>query len=204
MSSAASSLSVSDPAADAHRLGRWFAAARREGLLALLPPEVWHTLSAILSFTTREGRRAFTVDQLGLALGLSRDQAQVRLDQLEASQWRDEPLAVLERDREGEIIGATLAPIEVLAGAKAPVAPEPLLPFPGFTPGPEAVVPDDLASALAAVGLNPEQIAWLMRSFPQERLRRQLDWLPQRQARNPAALLLKAIEGDWGPPREAT
>src|SRR3954452_22925569 len=86
------------PALTAAALGRWFTAARREGLLALLPPEVWHTLSALLSFTNRDGRRTFTVDQLAIALGQSREVALARLDQLTQTEWRGEPLAVLEPD----------------------------------------------------------------------------------------------------------
>ena len=42
----------------------------------------------------------------------------------------------------------------------------------------------------------------LLRAFPADRIRRQLNWLPARQARNPAAMLLRAVEQDWGPPRE--
>src|SRR3954469_16537795 len=90
------------PELTAVTLGRWFTAARREGLLALLAPEVWHTLSALLSFTNRDGRRVFTVDQLAIALGQSREVARARLDQLAVTPWRDEPLAVLEHDLTGE------------------------------------------------------------------------------------------------------
>jgi hypothetical protein len=199
------SSSHSANAPEPHRvwLGRWFTAARREGLLALLDPEVWHTLSALLSFTCRDGRRCFTVDQLGVALGHSREEALARLEQLIQTEWHGRPLAVLERDPQGEIVGAALAPIDVLAGAKAPLPADPVSSLPELTPLPEGPEPDALSGPLAAVGLNPEQIEWLRRSFPAARIRRQLDWLPQRQARNPAALLLKAIEGDWGPPREA-
>src|SRR5438094_829621 len=122
------SVSPTDPEPRAFWLGRWFTAARRDGLLALLTPEVWHTLSAILSFTCRDGRREFTIDQLAVALGQSRDASLARLDQLTQSTWRDEPLAVLERDPLGEITGASLASLEVLSGAKAPrfMEPEPL------------------------------------------------------------------------------
>jgi hypothetical protein len=188
---------------DAYWLGRWFTAARREGLLALLLPEVWHTLSAVLSFTCRDGRREFTLDQLAIALGQSREGARSRLEQLTETNWRDQPLATLERDLHGEIRGATLAPIVVLSGAKAPLPADREALFPELPPGPEAGEQDDLVPELQAVGLNPDQINWLLKSFPRVCIRRQLDWLPRRQARNPAALLIRAIEADWGPPREA-
>jgi hypothetical protein len=196
--------SVPPPPAAAYTLGRWFTAARREGLLALLAPEVWHTLSALLSFTGRDGRREFTVDQLAIALGQSREQALARLDQLAQTEWRKEPLAVLERDLAGEIVGATLAPIDVLAGAKAPLPVEAPLPLPELAHGPDEGSSPDLGGPLAAAGLNSDQIAGLLRRFPPERIRRQLDWLPQRRARNPAALLIRAIEDDWGAPREGS
>lgn len=193
---------------EAYWLGRWFTSARREGLLALLAPEVWHTLSAILSFTSREGRRDFTLDQLAVALGQSREQARSRLETLTAIDWQGQPLATLERDREGEIAGAVLAPLEALAGARAP-QPEPpsaadAAPVPAASDAtPASQAPKAaLAAELAAVGLDPDQIDGVLTGFPQERIRRQLDWLPARQARNPAALLIRAIEQNWSAPRE--
>jgi hypothetical protein len=190
-------------APDAYWLGRWFTTARREGLLALLLPEVWHTLSALLSFTCRDGRREFTVDQLAVALGQPRERALARLEQLTETKWRDQPLATVDRDPHGEIRGATLAPVDVLAGKKAPLPADREPPILELPTGPEAGEQDGLMPELQAVGLNPEQIEWLLKRFPRERLRRQLDWLPRRQARNPAALLIRAVEGDWGAPREA-
>src|SRR5690242_5848040 len=91
-------------------LGRWFTASRRQGLLAALPAEAWHTLSAVLSFTARDGKRAFTVDQIALALGLPQGTARERLEQLAPLLWRDLPLATLETDPAGEVTGAALAP----------------------------------------------------------------------------------------------
>jgi hypothetical protein len=114
-------------------------------------------------------------------------------------------LALLDHDPAGEIVGATLAPVEMLSGAKAPLPAEaPLLtetplPLPELANGSSSL---ELHRTLAAAGLNPDQIAWLLKSFPRDRIQLQLDWLPRRQARNPAALLIRAIEGDWGPPRE--
>jgi hypothetical protein len=186
-----------------HTLGRWFAAIRRDGFLALLDPEEWQTLSALLSFTRRDGRRVFTVEQLAVAIGQSPETARTRLEQLARVQWRDAPLAALERDPEGEIVGATLAPVETLSGERAPLPPEAeaVLSGPASLPTPAAT--DALPLQLREVGLNPEQVAWLLRSFPPGRIQQQLEWLPSRQARNPAALLIRAVEGDWGPPREA-
>ena len=41
-------------------------------------------------------------------------------------------------------------------------------------------------------GRGNKKIEALLQRFPAERIRRQLDWLPHRQARNPAALLIRA------------
>jgi hypothetical protein len=203
MSSHSTSPSLPSSHLEAHTLGRWFAAIRRDGFLALLSPEDWQTLSALLSFTRHDGRRVFTVEQLAVAIGQSPETARARLDQLTQVQWREAPLATLERDPYGDIVGATLAPIEPLSGERAPLPrePEALLaePLPRLDEG----ASDPLSNPLAAIGLNPEQVSWLLRSFPRDRIQRQMEWLPARQARNPAALLIRAVEGDWGPPREA-
>jgi hypothetical protein len=191
------------PPAEAYWLGRWFTAARREGLLALLPADVWRTLCALLSFTSRDGRRSFTIDQLAVALGQPREQALSRLDALTHAEWKEQPLATMEYNQDGDLVGAVLAPVEVLAGARSPVPVDPEAPPAESRAATGDASAADLARDLQAVGLNPDQIEWLTRTFPQDRIRRQLGWLPARQARNPAAMLIRAVEQDWGPPREA-
>jgi hypothetical protein len=62
---------------------------------------------------------------------------------------------------------------------------------------------EGLNGELAAIGLNPAQVASLRRRFSRAEIRRQLSWLPARGARNPAALLIRAIEQDWDEPKEA-
>jgi hypothetical protein len=190
-----------EPALEAAWLGRWFTAARRAGLLALLPAEAWHTLSALLSFTRRDGGRSFTLDQLATALGQSRDQTEQRLEQLTRIEWKGDPLARLERDPAGEVVGVQLAPIDCLDRIDPPVEPATTTDPPGesFPTGDRK----PLAPALDGVGLDAEPIDSLLQRFPAERIRRQLDWLPHRQARNPAALLIRAIEQNWSAPREA-
>jgi hypothetical protein len=177
---------------DSQALPRWFTGVRRRGLLARLTPEAWHTLSAVLSFTTGEGRATFTLDQLCVALGQPRPLAAEHLQGLSVITETGEPLVLPERDQAGEISGATIAPLAELTFT----APE-------FTPAP---LPSDdpLSGALAAAGLNASQIQQLLRAFPNEQITRQLTWLPARGARNPAALLIRAIEGDWDPPKEVT
>ena len=190
---------MNQPAAvsEAYLLGRWFTAARRAGFLAQLPPKEWHTLSALLSFTSRDGRRGFSLEQLALALGISNRDALERLQVLTEQRWQEQPLAVLETDRRGEIVGVTLADLELFARATnagddttaaAPVT--------------NLGVEGKLTVELAAVGLDAAQIDRLISRFPAERIRRQLEGLPERQPRNPAAMLIRAIEQQWEPPRE--
>lgn len=212
------------PEPDSYLVGRWFAAARRQGLLAAVPPEAWHTLSALLSFTCRDGRRLFTTDQLALSLALPRPEALRRLAALEGSQWQGQPLATVQRDPSGEVEGAVLTPTDLLLRVLPPPAAPVLLPLPAVislpapaggappealdpggalaTEGPAPAASPDLTAALLAVGLTAEQAERLLTDFAAERVRRQLAWLPHRSARNPAAFLVRAVEGDWAGPKE--
>lgn len=54
--------------------------------------------------------------------------------------------------------------------------------------------------ALREVGLETAQCHSLLTRFDPERIQRQLDWLPWRHARRPAAYLIRAVEGDYDPP----
>lgn len=173
-------------------LGRWFAGARREGLLASLTPEAWQTLSAVLSFTGKDGERRFTIEHLGAALGVTPDEAQQRFQDLSAVSWNNERLVKPAFDRFGALAGAALAPLESLASVQ-----------PDGVALQTAIPPDGkLGRELTAVGLNPTQVVSLVSLYPEERIRRQLDWLPERHAKNPAALLIRAVEQDWEAPRE--
>jgi len=195
--------------AEKHLLGRWLAQARRQGLLAAAPPEAWHTLCAVLSFTCRDGARRFTADQLALALAVSRRDADRRLADLAGAQWRGQPLAVPELSPDGEVVGAEAAPADLLVGIgtePTPVLAEPSAhpePAPSRKPSSASGSDPELARALEAVGLRPEQAERLLTHFPEERVRRQLAWLPLRAARNPAAFLMKAVANDWEAPKAA-
>gem|GEM_PF-4819886 len=60
----------------------------------------------------------------------------------------------------------------------------------------------DLVAALTRVGVTPEAAARLVRDNP-DGVRRQLLWLPHRKARDPAALLVRAVTEDWPEPPTA-
>lgn len=196
--------------AEKHLLGRWLAQARRQGLLASVPPEAWHTLCAVLSFTCRDGGRRFTAEQLALALAVPRPEADRRLADLAGTQWRGQPLAVPQLSPESEAVGAEVAAADLLLGigddpvrsGSPPSAPD-AGDFALGRPSPDGGADPALARELEAVGLRPEQVQRLLTHFPAERVRRQLAWLPQRGARNPAAFLMKAVANDWEAPKGA-
>jgi hypothetical protein len=58
-----------------------------------------------------------------------------------------------------------------------------------------------LIEELTNLGVTQAVARKLVREHPSEVIRRQLDYLPHRQADDPAALLVKAIVEDWAPPR---
>jgi hypothetical protein len=57
-----------------------------------------------------------------------------------------------------------------------------------------------LRRRLTDTGLTGEQADRLLDAFPSESIEQQLGWLPYRRARNPAGLLLAAIEGNYEAP----
>lgn len=182
------------PRRDRHQawLGRWFTGIRRAGFLTTFGAEDWHTLCALLSFTSQAGRCVFTVDQLGTVLGLPRESAATRLERLARVRWHGEPVVTPSTDETGAVTGVTLADLAPLAvGTAIPL---------GETSHP--LLPPTLLESLRQVGLNSVQIDSLARRFPETEIRRQLGWLPARGARNPAALLIRAIEQGWDEPKE--
>lgn len=58
--------------------------------------------------------------------------------------------------------------------------------------------------ALLNVGLNKNEVAGLLSEYPHDRVQQQLDWLPERGARNPARYLLAVIRGDCAAPVSET
>ncbi len=73
---------------------------------------------------------------------------------------------------------------------------------------PKGMTPDELPLSegeelvldLVAVGVSRRKAEDLVTHFPYERIRQQLKWLPAREARRPASLLIVAIERDFDAP----
>ena len=64
------------------------------------------------------------------------------------------------------------------------------------------VVGESLAQKLKKVGVSDKAIAEILRNYAKEIIQNQLLYLPYRQAKNPAGLLVQAIKGDWSAPKE--
>jgi len=70
---------------------------------------------------------------------------------------------------------------------------------------PPSIPPEqaELHDQLVEVGLLPDQADELLKRYDALRIRRQLAWLPRRQAKNAAGYLLAAIKDDYAAPRAA-
>lgn len=58
----------------------------------------------------------------------------------------------------------------------------------------------ELLSSLVEAGLSHRKAIEIVRRFDAERITRQIHWLPYRNAKVPASLLVSAIEQDYEPP----
>jgi len=60
----------------------------------------------------------------------------------------------------------------------------------------------DLVDKLKKVGVSDNAISEILEKYPSEIIHNQLSYLPYRQAKNPAGLLVQAIKDDWSAPKE--
>lgn len=66
----------------------------------------------------------------------------------------------------------------------------------------QGVVGEDLVEKLKEVGVSDKATLEIMAKYTQKIIQNQLNYLPYRQAKNPAGLLVQAIRGDWSAPKE--
>jgi len=59
-----------------------------------------------------------------------------------------------------------------------------------------------LAEKLKKVGVSDKAIQQILANYAKETIHNQLLYLPHRQAKNPAGLLVQAIKGNWSEPKE--
>ena len=204
-------------------------ALRTCGLLQALPAEEVKSLLFLFTFLSPNGWCRPSVPELAEAMRLSEAKVRARMARLAAFSWLGRPL-VTEVRRESGLDAFVPAPtiVAVREAPQQPVAPEvPLYRAAGreaviahsraHYARPRAQVEQEIAEMmgwkeegdspeatlrrrLLSVGLLREQVDLLLAQFPQERIARQLEWLPYRNAKNPAALLVAAIEGDYEAP----
>jgi len=61
---------------------------------------------------------------------------------------------------------------------------------------------DDLLKVLVESGITETVARWLVRHFSAGRIKEQMEVLPFRKPKDPAALLIRSIQEDWAPPAE--
>jgi len=62
---------------------------------------------------------------------------------------------------------------------------------------------DQLVLELVELGVALRKAESLVRRYPNQEIRKQLDWLPFRSARRPASMIIAAIENDYDKPAYA-
>lgn len=62
---------------------------------------------------------------------------------------------------------------------------------------------DQLVLDLVELGVALRKAESLVRRYPKQEIRKQLDWLPFRSARRPASMIIAAIENDYDEPAYA-
>ncbi len=97
--------------------------------------------------------------------------------------------------------GRGLSPLAPIAAGEVAAPAEPVPQEAASTP--EAREWLTLKRALVEVGVPDSRAGEMLDTYPSGRIRRQLEWLPLRGARNPVAYLLAAIEGDYQAPKGA-
>ncbi len=201
---------------------------RTSGLLLALPPEEVKSLLLMLTFVTPNGWCQPAVQQLAGAMRVSEAKARARMKRLQDFRWQDRAL-VNEIKRDSGMDSFALSPAVVgRQDAPEPAEATPSLPpssrdviiarSRALYARPRAEVERMIAEQMGwkevgdspearlrrrlmgVAGLLREQIDLLIAQYPQERIERQLAWLPHRRAKSPARFLMAAIENDYDPP----
>jgi hypothetical protein len=200
------------------------------GLVAALDDAGVRTLLALLSCLTPNGEARAAAIQVAEVLGTSEREAQVRLDRLSRAVWRVGPVVlrsgldpllysyavalgllanahpVPEPDvralpippagREAVVEASRATYAVPRAKAEAAVAEQ--LGMPAFADSDSPV--GQAWRGLLAAGVPKEQAKELVEEYPPDKILRQLEWLPARNAREPARFLVATIKEGYGQP----
>jgi hypothetical protein len=203
-------------------------ALRTSGLLATLSDTNAKTLLTLLTFLTPNGNIRPSLYELAEALGCTEEALHDQIEPLTRVLWHEEPLVQPLPDREGYTISSKLIrhlPAEepkdvsdehfyrpagrdaVIAASRQKYA------------RPRAEVEAEIERALGhrveekedspmgeawrrlvALGVSREQVDNLLMEHGTEEALKQLNWLPERNAKSPARFVVAAIEGHYSAP----
>jgi hypothetical protein len=206
------------------------AALRTSGLLAVLDDAEARTLLALLSCLSPNGEARAAAFQVAEVLGTYERDARSRLDRLAAAIWRGGPvvlrsehgtlppsyavapglladkhtqpepevtvLPIPAAGREAVVQASRAAYAVPRAEAEAAVAEQLGIPAFADSDSPEG----EAWRGLMAAGVPKEQARELVDEYPAEEILRQLEWLPARNAREPARFIVAAIRERYGQP----
>jgi hypothetical protein len=202
---------------------------RTSGLLAALPPEDLKTLIYLLTFVSPEGHCSVTLTILTSAMKVSSAKVKQRMHRLAEFIWQGEPL-IIETPHESGIFTYSLHPLLVAYEHLTVSKPFPTAPVPRgskvqvieYTRNHYARPRSEVEKAIAQqfgqdpheteeqrrlryrlenVGLTTEQARDVIANYAADGIAQQLDWLPYRNAINPAGYLLAAVEGGYHEPK---
>jgi hypothetical protein len=202
---------------------------RTSGLLHALPPEELKSLVYLLTFLSPEGNCSVSLPILTSAMRASSGQVKNRMHRLSKFRFKDYPL-ITEIAHESGLctysLHARLVAYEHLTVSE----PHPTTPLPSAArqriithsrnsySRPRGEVEQIVAGQLGHdveetaeqrklrirlenVGLTGEQARDVLATYAPDVIAQQLDWLPFRNAKNPAGYLLAAIDGHYQEPR---
>jgi hypothetical protein len=148
-----------------------------------------------------------------LGLGVGRDSASNK------KKWNQKKLTTRQHAREKNSRRAQGAGPAEHTPEAAEAVPAVAVPFEVPSEAPQASVPPEVASTwgeeptaapvdeallaqLVAIGVAERKARKLVAAKSAEVIRQQIEWLPHRKAINPAAMLIRSIEGNYGQPSE--
>jgi hypothetical protein len=205
-------------------------ALRTCGLIAALDDQQARTLLALLSCLSPNGELRAASFQVADVLGMSEREARSRLDRLAQATWREGPvvlrveqglflpaysvspclvghehpepetqvkvLPIPTAGREAAVAASRAAYAVPRAEAEAAVAEQLGIPACADTDTPEG----EAWRGLQDAGVPKDLAKELVEEFPAEEILRQLAWLPERGARDPARFIVAAIREGYAAP----
>jgi hypothetical protein len=202
-------------------------ALRTSGLLHTLEPDALKNLLYLLTFLSPEGRPQASLFHLAEAMQSSHSKIKARMQRLCQVRWQGEPVIIESQSENGYLVyclhprlinyrhAPEIKPIPTpKSNSRDRVIAHSRQHYARPRAEVERIVAEQLGQDISETeeerrlrfrlesnGLNSEQARSLILSYDSEVIERQLEWLPYRQAKNPAGYLVAAVEGDYDEPR---